>query len=211
MSEPTNIDGRPIEGRQSTIPVTVMNALLAAGYALGASEAHIGQVGGKTANATGSVTRPNNTTPYTAGDVWTSDPAAMITFTNAGRIAGGSGVIIGATCTDSANQATKLQLDLYLFAVGTLSVDADNAAWTPTDAELAPGASYLGLLQFNTWAVGDATSGAGGNAVSSASPTAPIAYVCGATTSLFGIAIPRNAYTPVANEVLSFALRCLQD
>lgn len=174
-----------------------------------ASEAHLGEVGGRTRQITTTLTRPADTTAYAAGDAVTDSTSSptVITFASAARVNNGSGTIIGATCVDSANQATKAQLELWLFDT-TATPDNDNAAFTPTDAELL---TIVGVIPFNVWYVGDATSGAGGNAVSVAANLS-LAYQCGAaSTSLFGLVVVRNAYTPVSAEQFSIRLRCMQD
>jgi hypothetical protein len=179
--------------------------------ALVAGEAHVGEVGGRTVTVTGTVTRPAaDTNQYTAGDVVcgsTSAPA-VITFTGCARANGGTGMIVGAHCVDSANQTTKPQLELWLFDT-TITPDNDNAVFTPTDAELL---TLVGIIQFATWYVGDATAAAGGNCASLATLINHIAFDCGAAvTALYGVLVARNAYTPVADEVFSIRLRILQD
>jgi hypothetical protein len=58
---------------------------------------------------------------------------------------------------DSANQTVKATVELWLFDT-TFTPDNDNAAFTPTDAELL---TLVGIIQFSTWFVGDATAAAG--------------------------------------------------
>jgi hypothetical protein len=108
-----------------------------------------------------SVTRPNDTTQYAANDVWANGTPAALSFTNVVNANDGSNKIVKAMLVDSASQATKGQFDLWLFHTAP-ALDADNAAFTPTDAELA---NVVGILRFDTGIDGDATSGAGGNAI----------------------------------------------
>jgi len=173
--------------------------------------AAVGSGGASTAVVVnGAVTRPANTTAYAAGDVVTNSTSAptVITFANCAKANGGSGVVFGAECVDSANQSTKPTLELWLFDT-TFTPDNDNAPFTPTDAELA---TLVGIVQFSTWLVGDATAGAGGNCASMGSLSDPIAFVAGAaTTNLFGILVVRNAYTPVSEEQFTVRLHILQD
>ena len=166
--------------------------------------------GGTTVLSSGSFARPNDANAYAAGDVITDSTSVptVITFSGCARVNNGSGIIIGAQCIDSANQSTKPTLELWLFDT-TFTPDNDNAVFTPTDGELA---TLVGIIQFNLWFVGDATAGAGGNCVSLGALTEPMAFVTGASsTSLFGILVVRNAYTPVAQEQFTIRLRVLQD
>lgn len=176
---------------------------------IAAGENHLGEVGGKSVVISSSVTRPANTTAYAAGDAVTDSTTAptVITLSGAGRINGGSGVILAATLIDSANQTTKGQFELWLFDA-TATPDNDNAVFTPTDAETE---TLIGVIPFNTAYVGDATSGAGGNAVYPVQGLS-IPFKCGgATTSIFGLIVVRNAYTPVSAEKFTVRLHILQD
>ena len=168
------------------------------------------EVGGRGMVITASLTRPNDANAYAAGDVITNSTSSptVITFSGCARRNGKSGLVIGAQCIDSANQSTKPTLELWLFDT-TFTPDNDNAVFTPTDEELA---TLVGIIQFNLWFVGDATAGAGGNCASLGALTEPMAFVTGASsTSLFGILVVRNAYTPVAQEQFTIRLRVLQD
>ncbi len=181
--------------------------LVARGVAVGATAWQV-TAGGYTVTPSGSITRPNNATPYVAGQVVGTAATHVITFPNCARIAGGSGTIFGADLLDSANQATKAALELWLFTVAP-AAQADQAAFAITDAELA---NRCGIVQFNNWFVGLATVGAGGNAVSLATLANPIGFDCPASiTDLYGVLICRNAYTPVALEVFAPMLRVSQD
>jgi hypothetical protein len=205
------IDQVTANANEVVVKSGTVTAVTAITNALPAGEAHVGEVGGKTVTVTGTVTRPAlDTNQYTAGDVVcgsTSAPA-VITFAGCARANSGTGVIVGAHCVDSANQTTKPQLELWLFDT-TVTPDNDNAVFTPTDAELL---TLVGIIQFGTWYVGDATAAAGGNIVSLATLVNHIAFDCGAAvTALYGVLVARNAYTPVADEVFSVRLRILQD
>lgn len=147
--------------------------------------------------------RPNDTTTYAAGDAWSDSTSAptVITFTGAARAANRTGVINRITVIDSANQTLKLSAELWLYNV-TVTPDNDNAVTTPTDSELL---TLVGVIPFNLNYVGDATSGAGGNAAYSATLTEPIPFLS-ASGNLFGTVTVRNAYVPVAQESLTFML-----
>lgn len=156
----------------------------------------------------GSFTRPSDTTAYAAGDVVSDSTSAptVITFSNATKESGGFGTLVHAICIDSANVATKPDLELWLFDT-TVTPDNDNAAFTPTDAELL---TLVGVIPFPTasFKVGDATVGAGGNSVCSvADINIPFKTVGATNSSLYGVLVVRNAYVPVSAESFSFRLK----
>ncbi len=153
--------------------------------------------------------RPANTTAYAAGDAVTDSTSAptVITFSECAREAAGSGTIISITMLDSANQSTKGSFELWLFDT-TFTPDNDNAVFTPTDAELR---TLLpnGVIPLTLTYVGDATSGAGGNAVYTSEVRIP--FVCASgSRDLYGGIVVRNAYTPVSAERFDFTLGILQ-
>jgi hypothetical protein len=171
-----------------------------------------GSVGGFTAVIKTTKTRPSDTTTYANGDVVNESASAgtVWTFSNVGRVKGGSGIITNALLISSANQSTKPSLELWLFTVAPTS-DNDNSNFTPTDAELqyfigAP----IAFLDTNSY-VGDATSGAGGNIVIP-SASVNLAFDCVDTSrDLYGCLIARNAYVPVSGEQFTVILKVLQD
>lgn len=155
---------------------------------------------------TGAITRPNDTTQYAANDAWANGTPAAISFANIVPSNDGSSKIVKAKLIDSANQSTKGQFDLWLFHTAP-TLDADNAAFTPTDAELD---NVVGILRFDTAVDGDATSGAGGNAIYFGKTVngfqeMPIRTKSTSRT-LYGVVVVKNAYTPVAQEILKFEL-----
>ena len=161
-------------------------------------------VGGSTAIAEASCLRPDNATQYAAGDQIANAVPEPLELA-VPRIDGGTGVIIYAVCADSANQATKLDLRLYLF--DTLpTIVADNLAWTPSDADMV---NSIGFIDFSAWEIGLATAGADGNCNSYAA-NLDIPFVCTAGV-IYGLLVVRNAYTPVASELFSLRLGVLQD
>jgi len=97
-----------------------------------------------------SVTRPNNANAYIAGQVLgnsTGVGAANRIFANCGRVAAGTGWIIGATAQSSVNKATKPQLRLHLYSVNPAAME-DAAAFDPSDAE---DANWVGDIDFLTF------------------------------------------------------------
>lgn len=149
-----------------------------------------------------SFTRPNDTTTYAAGDAVTDSTSAptVITFSSVST-ATGSSVITHMTLVDSANVSVKGSFELWLFDT-TVTPDNDNSAFTPTDAELA---TCIGVVPFTLSYIGDANSGANGNALYVGTLTEPIEFVS-ATGNLFGVLVVRNAYIPVAQETFTFRM-----
>ena len=164
---------------------------------------------GSSTNIDVALLRPNNTTQYAAGDVIEATGAAQFVFPVA-RVEGGSGVIVDALLTDSANQALKGQFELWLFDTVVAAHEADNAAFTPTDADLL---TLVGVLEFLIPFEGDATVGAGGNVAFPTTRTfLPLAFKCVALSiNLHGTLVVRNAYTPTAFEVFQVRMNVLQD
>lgn len=153
-----------------------------------------------------SITRPTDTTQYGVGEVIDAATGAGITFVDVVRTPGAKGVITGAAIIDSANQSTKPSIELWLFNAPLTAYDNDNAVFTPTDADLA---NRVGVITFPNTFVGDATSGASGNAVyQSDQIVLPFETV---TRALYGVLVVRNAYTPVSAEIFTVQLQILQD
>lgn len=163
-----------------------------------------------TFKASDSLTRPANTTAYAAGDVWTNGSNARLNFTGMPSPAGSGFLINSALCIDDGNQATKPDLELYLFDTDITDLDADNATWTPTDAQLQ---TLVGVIAFPvaSFKGGDLTSGAGGNCVCWVNN---VAVTCTPTTAssftLYGVVVVRNAYTPLSGESLKFVLNVIR-
>jgi len=158
----------------------------------------------------GTFTRPADTNAYTIGDVICNSTSApvVITFTGISKASAGVGMIQDALCITSANQTTKPDIDLYLFDTAP-TIDNDNAAFTPTDAELL---TLIGVVNFGAsdFKAGDITSGAGGNAFCHVRNLAmPFKSVGATTNAIYGVVQARNAYTPVSGEIFTFRLKVL--
>ena len=158
---------------------------------------------GRTIKAT--FTRPNDTTAYAAGDVVCNSTSApvIMTFSGAVNTDFQMGIIAQATLVDSSNVATKLDAELWLFDT-TITMDNDNAAFTPTDAELL---TLVGIVPFSTayWKVGDSSS----NAVCHVQGLSIPFNVVHASNALYGVLVARNAYVPTAQEVFTVRLHII--
>ena len=155
---------------------------------------------------TDSITRPSNTTAYTIGDaiseVTTND---FFTFSGVCASPNYASIIREAMIFSSANQsATYLDANLFLFAQANApGEDADNAAWSPTDAELL---TCIAIINFPaaSWVQGIPTAGAGGNALCSVVDLNR--HIRIGEADIVGQLVAGNAYTPVSAEVLTVSL-----
>lgn len=169
------------------------------------------------------LTRPADTAVYAAGDAIANSTTAPVvnTFASMARFNGGSGIIKSAMLLDSGNQATKLSAELWLFrgASPGPTPDNDNALFTPTDAELAnligPGPIVFDGPTAGWVFVGDAGAGAAGNVIiagrlgpsGAGAHVLDMPYICDPTlSSLYGLLVARNAYTPLSAEVFTLIL-----
>lgn len=157
-------------------------------------------------------TRPNDTTTYAAGEVMAATgTSSPMTFNACARGKGGGGYVIGANLIDGANQTLKLDADLFLFSEAPATYGNDNAAFTPTDAELL---ECVGVIHFaaGDFKSGDGTSGANGNAYCQSDMDRPVPFVCeNDDNALYGVLVARNAYVPIASSPFYVNLQVIQD
>lgn len=175
--------------------------------AIPAGEAHMGSVGQHRSKITGSVQRPNDTTPYTARDVVGTAVTANITLTNVARVNGGGGMIFKTRVVTDANKATKPTFELWIFDTAPANV-ADNAAFAPSDAEML---TVQAVIPLSSGFVGNAGADAAGNYIL-ISDTVPFSFKCTALTrNLYAVLVITNGYTPVAQETFNVILDVSQD
>ena len=147
-----------------------------------------------------SIARPDNTTGYAAGDVISEETTNdHFIFTQCLREAGMTGTIDWVRLISSANVATKLDAELWLFKADIAEV-ADNSAFAPTDAEMLTLVAVIPLPS-TEWYVGTVTGGAGGNAVVEANKIAKTFQ--STSKNLYGQLVARNAYAPIAEETFT--------
>lgn len=167
------------------------------GFAVGVRNSDGSAVGGGY-RSTPTVTRPANTTAYTAGDVL----GGAIEFTNIGPTAG----YVMLTSFDlqayiSAVPAGMTNFTLHLYDVTPPSALADNAAW---DLPSGDRASYLGYIDLPPMTDRGSTCHAQVNQVLQQYKLAA------ASTSLFGYLVTNGGFTPAANsEVYMPRLRAI--
>lgn len=158
-----------------------------------------------------SLTRPSNTDPYTAGDVisavtsndhFTFGANSNDNSKRVGRANPGTMFLNAARLWSSANVATKLTAELWLFSSDIVEV-ADNGAFAPTDAEML---TLIGVIDFpsSSWRAGIATAGAAGNAVCEVR-NIDLPMIC-AKGRIYGQLVARNAYIPVSGEIFTVDL-----
>lgn len=168
----------------------------------------------KTKSVKSSISRPSDTTLYTAGDVisaiTTDDHLTFSKAVNKGTLSGAIGT---ARIISSANQTTKPDLELWLFRVDP-ATRADNLAFNITQPEHD---ELIGIIDFavGNWKVGNPAAGALGSA-SCEAQNIGLVFRGGLTTTtsdrnIYGQLVVRNGYTPVADEVFLVELVITQD
>lgn len=147
------------------------------------------------------VTRPADTTAYTASDAIsnsTSAPTAGgFTIANAARISGGSCQLVDVMIATAADAATRLAGEIYLFDQAVTNIN-DNAAFAVSDTEIK---TCVGVIPFSLF-------DAGNNGLAQV-VVPPMICTCVGSADLRFLLRARNAYTPVSAEVLSFAFKLL--
>jgi len=161
---------------------------------LTSSELHLGQVGGEGITVTVTPTL-SVAGAYVANDFVGTSATAM-TFANAARVAGGSGVIESAVLVDGDLQSVDAELWLFDTAV---TPPNDNAAWTISDAHAL---TCIGVIVFDTYYASALNSVGVANGLN-------IAFSAIAT-SIYGCLVTRGAPTYTSGK-LSVRLSILQD
>jgi len=124
---------------------------------------------------------------YAAGDV----VGGLLTFINAALAIGRGGYIVKVLITDNAGQAVPYELHLF---DRTFAAMADNAAWSPSDANMLNWEGYVDIAATDQ-AAGAANSGA----AKSTGLRCPFPYYC-VGTSLFGQLVIRGTPTYAATD-----------
>lgn len=172
--------------------------------ALEAGEAHIGEVGGRTVLVSVEKTRPSDTTGYTANDVVAGTGAANSWEFTVGRVATGSGLIVGAHfATDHAAWVGRLELDLYDSDIATPL--ADNVEATRLYVNQA---KFLGTIAFPAPAK-KTTNSTQAEAVGSLDRA--LGYKCAAVNKIYGVLRVLDAQTPTSASKFRINLTVVQD
>jgi hypothetical protein len=97
----------------------------------------------------------------------------------------------------------KPDFELYLFDT-TVTMQNDNVAWAPSDAEME---TCVGMISFP----GGYWRTAGANGIIEMDALSKSFNCGGASTTLFGILVARNAYVPASGEKFTIRLKIIQD
>jgi len=165
---------------------------------IAAGENHLGEVGGKMLFTSTTFTRPADTTAYAAKDAVGDSTSAptVLSFTNAVRISGGTGYVVGARINTSQTTCVA-RFRLHLFRTTPTAIN-DNGAFTLLDANFATRLGYIDFAAMQT-------EGTGSTAANSQNATVRLPIVCGATT-LFGLLESLDAFTPASAQTFKFEL-----
>lgn len=159
--------------------------------------------------AKASLERPNNTTAYDPGDIIADANGNILEFEGVTSAIGPhtTGYVDCARLISSANN-TPADMELWLFNKKP-TTGADNTALALSDSDVAD--HLVGIIEFEDtdFKVSNAASGASGNMVAELR-NASLPFVAPAR-KLWGVIVPRGAYTPVANETFTVHLVVYQD
>ena len=159
-------------------------------------------VGGKVYRSVATVTRPSNTTAYTAGDVvGDTGGSAVITLTGAGP-AGGSVLIqsVSLICSDSAVPSGMAGFRVHLYNVAP-GATADNAAFDLVSGDRA---GYLGYVDLPS------PADFGSSLYAQTDYPGRLIKLAAASTSCFVEIETRGAYTPVSASTMTLQVNSLE-
>jgi hypothetical protein len=148
------------------------------------------------------VTRPNDSNAYAVNDAISDSTSAPtsggFTLSSVVRASGGSGIITDAIITTSADAATPLIGDVWLFNTAVTNIN-DNAAFAVSDAEIK---TCVGKIPFYL-------EDAGNNGFYHAQNLS-IGFTCSGSANLRFLLRAKNAYASSANEVITVTLKIIQ-
>ena len=181
---------------QTTQPVS-----LAAAPALVASEAHIGEVGGRTLLASVEITRGTSTTAYAANQTVLNAAGTLSEITGVARINQGTGYITGIRVTTNAKSLTP-RFRLHFFNASNPTFAADYASWKDLYADISKRVGFYDLPAMVTAA--DVTNS---DCSRTLDFTMRIPFNCAAaTTSLFVGIETLDAFTPTNGQKITIVL-----
>lgn len=143
---------------------------------------------------TASFTRPADTTAYAAQDVVSNSTSvpSVLTFSNAARVNGGTGLILSARHLKNSTTTTGATYRLHLYTAAPSAINDNN----PFTLLYANRAIRIGFIDFN-----HQTGGTGSDSTNALTTFVNLPFVCDAvSTSLFGILTVTSAYTPTSGE-----------
>lgn len=154
-----------------------------------------------------SVTRPTNTTTYTANTAWANatSGATYLTFTSVCRANGTFVLPTDLLVTDNANQTLKLTGVLWLLDAAPTAIN-DNATFSITSGDLAKIKTFI---PFTTATVVNQASGASGSMIDEEASLGRALKCASNDSNLYGLVQVTNAYVPISGEILTFTLRVI--
>lgn len=159
-------------------------------------------VDGKAYRTTVTITRPSNTTAYTAGDVvGDTGGSAILTFANAGP-SGGFVIVqsVSLVFSDSAVPSGMGAFRLHLYSETPTAI-ADNA---PFDLASGERATYMGYIDLST------PLDFGSSLYTQIDYPGRLIKLATASTTLFAELETRGAYTPVSASTIQVRLNLLE-
>lgn len=159
-------------------------------------------VDGKAYRTTVTITRPSNTTAYTAGDVvGDTGGSAILTFANAGP-SGGFVIVqsVSLVFSDSAVPSGMGAFRLHLYSETPTAI-ADNA---PFDLASGERATYMGYIDLST------PLDFGSSLYTQIDYPGRLIKLATASTTLFAELETRGAYTPVSASTIAVRLNLLE-
>jgi hypothetical protein len=160
------------------------------------------------ASPTSSVTRPANTTTYTANTGWchtASACATVFTFTGACRVNGGQVVIPTIDLWLSDHVSTAMQGILWVFNVTPGTVINDDAAFNIATGDFP---NLTGSMSGFPFTMVSPQSSPNNSGVTVSGTTYPMQCAAG-TTTFYAMVQVVNAYPPTSAEVLNVTLHTI--
>jgi hypothetical protein len=153
-------------------------------------------------NLSASLTRPNDTTAYAAGDLVANATTAgavvplRIDLGNIAAVGHGMTRITRARLTKSGTSPTNANFRVHLYEAAPVPQNGDNGAWSTDHA-----ASWLGNIDVASMlAFTDGCTGTG------SAPAGAEMFLRLASGSIFALIEAKAAYTPLANETFTLTL-----
>jgi hypothetical protein len=194
-----NITGSVAVGSMPSITLSFASGTNIGAVTLLAGESHVGEVGGNTTIQTDLFIRPNNVTPYTAGDaiasVITSSAVLALRSVNLARKAAGSGHIVNASLwTDQASCTARFRVHFFTRGQPTGAVEGDNVPLTLGYNNVG---LYLGYIDLPAMISG----AAGSTAAFTQNRDLRFGFVCfPADTNVYYRIVTLDAFTPDAEQ-----------
>lgn len=159
-------------------------------------------VDGKAYRTTFTITRPSNTTAYTAGDVVGDiNGSAIISFTAAGPV-GGFVIIqsVSLIFSDNVVPAGMSGFRVHLYSTSPTAI-ADNAVFDLSSGERA---SYMGYVDLS------APQDLGSSLYTQMDYSGRLVKLAAASNTIFAEIETRGAYTPVSASTLTLRMNILE-